>query len=242
VHALSGDVTPYRGLASRLGDDQPVYGLQALGLDGGREPLRKIEDMAAAYVEVIRTVQPKGPYHLGGYAIGGWVAYEMARRLVQAGEQVALLAELATGVPLSISNPAAFTYADMVVQYFEDFNRLVTSSLRAEQTQGAPPGWNPEALWPPPQRVFVANVLGMWRYKPEPFTGGIDVFLTADQQVLSAADPSLGWKALCTGTAASHAVEGSVFDVLDEPRVEKLAQAVRACLLRGTATDRAPSR
>lgn len=90
VHALIGDVC--RDLARQMDPQRPFYGLQPRGLDGREEPLRRIEDMAAHYLEAMRRVQPHGPYHLGGYCFGGVVAFEMARQLERSGEKVALLA------------------------------------------------------------------------------------------------------------------------------------------------------
>ena len=75
-----------------LGPDQPVYGLQARGLDGG-EPLQtRIEEMAASYLDEVRRVQPAGPDDSLGDCVGGLIAYEMARQLQSVGEEVGLLA------------------------------------------------------------------------------------------------------------------------------------------------------
>jgi len=92
VHGAGGNVLLFRDLARYLGRDYPFYGLQAQGLDGSHNYLRSVEDMAAHYLKEIREVQPKGPYYLGGFCLGGLVAYQMAQTLRSAGEQVALLA------------------------------------------------------------------------------------------------------------------------------------------------------
>jgi thioesterase domain-containing protein/non-ribosomal peptide synthetase component F len=92
IHGGGGNVLIYRDLSMRLGSDQPFYGLQAQGLDGERPCLDKIEDMASLYLKDIRRLQPHGPYYLGGYCMGGTVAYEMAQQLRAQGEEVALLA------------------------------------------------------------------------------------------------------------------------------------------------------
>jgi len=92
IHGAGGNVLIYRDLSLRLGPDQPFYGLQCPGLDGSCPPLTKIEDMAALYVKEIRRKQPRGPYFLGGYCMGGTVAYEVAQQIQAQGEQVALLA------------------------------------------------------------------------------------------------------------------------------------------------------
>ncbi len=73
--------------------ERPFWGLQAKGIaEGDGEPLESIGEMADYYIEAIRTLQPEGPYHLGGYAMGGVIAYEMAVRLIERGERVGLLA------------------------------------------------------------------------------------------------------------------------------------------------------
>jgi phthiocerol/phenolphthiocerol synthesis type-I polyketide synthase E len=92
MHGAGGNVLIYRELSNQLGDDQPFYGLQSQGLDGKSEPLTRIEDMATAYVREIRRAQPTGPYYLGGYCLGGTIAYEVAQQLRSQGEEVALLA------------------------------------------------------------------------------------------------------------------------------------------------------
>jgi len=96
IHPHGGNVLVYRDLSRHLGADQPFYGLQSFGLDGSCSLLRRIEDMAAEYINEIQKVQPHGPYFLGGYCMGGTVAYEMAQQLRSAGEQISLLALIDT--------------------------------------------------------------------------------------------------------------------------------------------------
>src|SRR5579885_386876 len=75
-------------LAKALGRRHPVYGLRAVGLDGSSTPLKKIEAMAARYIESVRRVHPCGPYVLGGFCAGGHIAMTMAHQLIDAGERV----------------------------------------------------------------------------------------------------------------------------------------------------------
>lgn len=92
MHAGGGNVLNRLPLLPHLGPDQPVYGLQARGLDGVLSPHSSIEKMAGHYISEIRSVQSSGPYFLGGASFGGTVAFEMAQQLVQQGEKVAFLA------------------------------------------------------------------------------------------------------------------------------------------------------
>jgi non-ribosomal peptide synthetase component F/thioesterase domain-containing protein len=91
IHGGGGNVLIYRDLSRHLGFDQPFFGLQAQGLDGERPCLQTIEEMASLYVKEVRRFKPQGPYYLGGYCMGGTVAYEMARQLKAQGEEVALV-------------------------------------------------------------------------------------------------------------------------------------------------------
>ena len=90
VPGVGGNVLVFARLAKLLGDDQPFYGLQARGLDGKEKPFMRVEEMAAHYIEEIRSVQPYGPYFIGGTCTGGLAAYEIAQQLTAQGEDVIL--------------------------------------------------------------------------------------------------------------------------------------------------------
>jgi thioesterase domain-containing protein/acyl carrier protein len=90
VPGVGGNVLVFARLAKLLGNDQPFYGLQARGLDGKEKPFMRVEDMAAHYIEEIRSVQPQGPYLIGGTCTGGLAAYEIAQQLTSSGEEVVL--------------------------------------------------------------------------------------------------------------------------------------------------------
>jgi amino acid adenylation domain-containing protein len=90
VPGVGGNVLIFARLARLLGEEQPFYGLQAQGLDGKAKPFTRIEDMARHYIAEIRTVQPTGPYRIGGTCTGGLVAHEMAQQLAAHGEEVIL--------------------------------------------------------------------------------------------------------------------------------------------------------
>jgi aspartate racemase len=92
VHGLGGGVVGYADLVRHLPPGWPVYGLRASGTEGESAPDETIEAMAARYLTAVRTLQPSGPYRLGGYCYGGVVAFEMARPLATEGEPPALVA------------------------------------------------------------------------------------------------------------------------------------------------------
>ncbi|HEV2427207.1 MAG TPA: AMP-binding protein, partial [Acidimicrobiales bacterium] len=99
ITAGDGNVVGFGPLARRLGPDQPFYALQPRGLDGEADPHTSVESMAREYVDLIRSVQPAGPYLLGGRCFGAVVGYEVARLLERAGETVAVLVSIDSGGP-----------------------------------------------------------------------------------------------------------------------------------------------
>ena len=92
VHGIGGDLVFLKPLAEALPDDQPLFGLRAMGTDEREEPDADIASMARRYLDAIRTVQPAGPYHIGGFSSGGTIAFEMAQQLLADGQDVGLLA------------------------------------------------------------------------------------------------------------------------------------------------------
>jgi thioesterase domain-containing protein/acyl carrier protein len=99
VPGAGGNVLSLQPLSRAMGIRQPFYGLQAVGLDGQRLPLNSIEQTAKANVSAMKTVQPVGPYRLIGHSYGGVVAYEMARILLEQGDQVSSLTLLDSIAP-----------------------------------------------------------------------------------------------------------------------------------------------
>ncbi len=80
VHPIGGNVLCYLDLVKHLPIDQSVYALQAPGAEPGATPLQTMSDLAASYIAAIRRIRPHGPYHIGGWSFGGYVAVEMARQ------------------------------------------------------------------------------------------------------------------------------------------------------------------
>ncbi len=100
VAGMFGNVLNLRHLALPFSTERPVYGVQARGLIGDREPHTDAVTAARDYLSEIRQRQPEGPYLLGGYSGGGVIAYEMAQQLRDAGQEVAVLAMLDSPLPV----------------------------------------------------------------------------------------------------------------------------------------------
>jgi amino acid adenylation domain-containing protein len=99
IHPPGGVVVCYRELARLIDPARPLYGVRSRGLHGAEQMPESLESMAADYVAAIRSRQPKGPYLLGGWSLGGVMAGETARQLIAAGEEVERLLLLDSALP-----------------------------------------------------------------------------------------------------------------------------------------------
>ncbi|MCA1579781.1 MAG: AMP-binding protein, partial [Acidobacteria bacterium] len=162
AHPSGGNILCYAELARHIGPDQPIYGLQAQGLDKERPRHTTIEEMAAYYVKLLREVQPEGPYFLGGWSMGGIIAFEMAQQLKSQGQDVAKLALIdvmapATGALRSLSQPLqkAWSRFDkeaasrLIIHFAQDIGLNLTN-ISAWRDQL-------EALKPDEQLAWVVN-------------------------------------------------------------------------------------
>ena len=88
IHGVGGNVVEILPTARRMTYPGAVIGIRARGLARGEAPHSSVEAMAADYLKEIKVRQPNGPYYLCGYSFGGLVAFEMARRLSESGNEV----------------------------------------------------------------------------------------------------------------------------------------------------------
>ncbi|MBG0567780.1 non-ribosomal peptide synthetase [Actinoplanes aureus] len=125
VHPFGGLGWTYAGLLRHLDREQPIYAVQARGLaepgdDGSGQLPADLDEMAADYVDQIRTVQPQGPYRLAGWSLGGLIAHRMATLLQERGERVELLA-LLDAYPVRATGPAGEVTEEMILEQLLEF-------------------------------------------------------------------------------------------------------------------------
>jgi amino acid adenylation domain-containing protein len=130
AHPGGGSAFCYVALARFLGQDRPFYGIQTPGLNDDKKLYTDVQLLAAHYVQEIRVIQPTGPYHLGGWCVGGIIAYEMARQLQEEGQEVALLA-LLDSAPPSAEDASPANDVTLFTQFAWDLGRLLGRSLPA---------------------------------------------------------------------------------------------------------------
>jgi thioesterase domain-containing protein len=128
IPGTGGKIDGFVNLAPFLNVPIPVFAIEARGLDEASLPDANVEEMAAHYLVLIRTVQAEGPYFLLGHSFGGLVALEMAQRLLEAGEKMACLIFLDTPTPEKYW-PLFFYLRSRVTKVRRHITRIMTSPL-----------------------------------------------------------------------------------------------------------------
>ncbi len=234
VHGVGGNVLGFRDLARHLGTDQPFYALQPLGLDGRRECLTSIPEMAARYIQEIRRVQPEGPYRIGGYSFGGLVAYEIAQMLEAQGERVALLA-LFDSYPGKIETRGDQIKSMMALPLKERVSFvlkkgsfvLMTLRKRIELQ------FLPRAL----RNVRQACSKAAGEYDVQPYSGRVTLFRVREKSAGSLNDPYAIWWRMAAEGVELREISGDHLSLLKEPQVRLLAQELADCLARSVSED-----
>ena len=250
VHPLGGFVHCYVRLSKHLGADQPVYGIQAIGLAEGDDLLPDFVEAAARHVQAIRAIQPVGPYYLAGWSLGGVVAYEIARQLTTMGQHVGLLILLDSGLPArqqrndpdaipfelekarnQLVNDLAAREPDLVSEEFlaDDFLGRVSSFLSSAQRTGWMPAditLNQCARW---VDVVASNAIAELYYPIAPYEGRVTL-LRSSLSTTPLADFQLAtW---VRGECEVHEIEAPHDDFVGEPYAALVGDVMRACLVR----------
>ncbi|HEX5444405.1 MAG TPA: alpha/beta fold hydrolase [Pirellulales bacterium] len=243
IHPAGGTVFCYRELARHLSDDVPVYGLQARGIDGREPPRARLEEMAADYAAELRAVQPKGPYQILGWSLGGLVAFETARQLAEAGEQIGLLAVIDAGMVGPDQKFSEDDFLPMLMQLFPHEYRPALEELqglsaaqqldffrvRAEQAQLVGGGDSPiqdQHVF----QVFQANMSALLEYRPRTYPGRLTLFRAAQLATPLHSEPALGWLSWALGGVEEHPLEGEHVNLFQPPYVAGLAEQLTALL------------
>jgi len=251
VHAVGGNVFSYVSLARRLGVTQPFYALQARGLLGAQEPHTRIEEMATDYIYAIRTVQESGPYVLGGWSMGGLIAFEMACQLQRQGQQVALVALFDSITPytarfkqddeqaMQVANfafqlglpPAELANISEELLSLDEELQLRRLFKLAERSGIFPSGFDLKQLHDL-FKVYRSNNEAVLAYRPRACSAPLVLFRAAETMDDELTDTTYGWSHLAEGSLEIEVVRGNHFTMLDEPHVSLLAQKLRVHLAR----------
>ncbi len=244
VPGLSGEILSYGPLARALGEDQPLYGLRSVGIDGDEEPLDRVEDIAARFVADIRAMQPSGPYHIVGVCIGGLIAFELAQQLVTEGERVALLTLVETWSPsthrrIRQRSPLAAVVGFVTGRVTRHMEHLRGRSFRDKLTylrskmhvvgQIATTGdvYRGDQSARARDLVMARNGYAAAHYQPRAYRGRVAIVICSDRPT-PAPDPRLIWRDLATEECPILEIGAQDSGgVLQVPHVQHLAEALR---------------
>lgn len=232
VHGAGGAVIRFYDLARYLGSDQPVYGLQAQGLDGKDSYHTRVEDMATHYIKEIRSVQPEGPYFLGGYSLGGIVAFEMAQQLMAQGQEPPLVVLFETFCPPCVGDTFAhecwalfklfwITAPEKWSYVSRKFQTLV-ARIRAPLRDMRLPG----AL----KNVRRACQQSARDYIPRVYPGRVIMFQSSERPLMPFRDPRAGWNAYACQGLEIREIPSDHDNILLEPQVRFVAEQLKVCL------------
>lgn len=265
AHPIGGNVLGYVALGRYLSPDQPLYALQAPGVDGQRQPYTNIPDLAAHYIEALQAFQPTGPYFLGGHSFGGLVAFEMAQQLQQLRQEIGLLVIMDTPAPIHRGVVEPIDDARWMVKRSQILERFFEKKLAVDYTElqqlesEAQFNYFLEKLRradliPPDAghnmirhilEVEKASYQALVNYLPQIYPDKITL-LRASEMVAedskgvfsrSFCQPALGWGELTTEAIDIYEVLGDHITMLAEPHVRALADLLKSCMSNSRKPD-----
>jgi amino acid adenylation domain-containing protein len=244
VHGSGLTVLIFHALAMGLDADQPVFGLQARGLNGVDEPFDNMEEIAAYYVGEIRVQNPNGPYNLAGYSFGGIVAFEMARQLKAMGQEVNMLAIFDTNadhsyqfddwalkmrkkfkrqfpkfkfILRSFKKYPADTMAYQIGFLKKKFNHLLISAGIVKKIDAK------EEHLDFADKINDKHNIAFEKYKLDPYNGSIDLFRVKNRMYFLDDPVYLGWKPYALQGIDVHEISGDHKTFLVGPNVKELS-------------------
>ncbi|GAB3932897.1 non-ribosomal peptide synthetase [Mucilaginibacter myungsuensis] len=250
VHGAGLNVLLFNTLAQNMAPDQPVYGLQARGMNGIDEPLNRMEDIAGHYVSEILAQNPEGPYALAGYSFGGIIAYEMAKQLDQMGKRVKMLAMFDTyayrsdyfdpmikklahrawffimqvlhSLWLLIKKPKdTFTYKSEMIR-----RRLIRKywAIRYGREQ------QQEGFFGYSNKIDLMNEEAERNYKLEPYPIEVELFRAREVTFYMEDFKYLGWKKYALKGVNIHDIPGEHNFIFAPPNDKEFARVLQECL------------
>lgn len=258
VHGFGGGVLGFSHLARLLGPDQPLYGIQAWGYDRPEDPDLTIESMAERYVKAVRAFQPQGPYRIGGYCVGGVIAFEMARQLQAQGQEASLVAIFEGYAPIQnqggkgrLSAQRLYNFLMNLPYWSRDYFQLGAAEMwrdvkrkallnskvalrrmgmKIEYTPFDLVGEDIEFVTATMRRLMEIEIQAQMDYRPGPYPGSVVLFRIDRLSLLRADDPQMGWGKLASGGVRTCMIAGRHNNIMESPQVEILAAQLRESL------------
>lgn len=240
IPGAGGNALSMQQLSHALGDKQPFYCLEPVGLNGYTPLMASIEEIAEFNIEALRQQQAAGPYRLLGYSNGGIVAFEMARKLLEQGEKVSSLVMLDTLSPSLLSKDQI---EEMTVAVFNHFigSLGAVSDLTVEQLKQVVESERSEYLYryvvshgiDLPKKQFmatfdvaIASELACRAYQPVKLMHKVDVSLFRATDGFKDLPADYGWGAFVSGFIQTREIRADHFSILEKDSVMDVAKQI----------------
>jgi thioesterase domain-containing protein len=261
IPSLGGELLFARLLIQHLGQQTPVYGLQPTLAADAVERFVDFEATATWYLQALREFQPRGPYALVGYSYGGFLAYEVARQLLEQGDDVDLLAILDTGPGHRGARPRKGQRTRQLTALLRNLPRwLVEEAIRTSPRDllkrtkrhlrrhvrrwlgrwgNGSPGPELDDAFDEADQIPTQNrelMATFWRafcaYVPRPYGGRVTLFRAQTRSLFDHGDIDMGWRRFARGGVDVRIIPGHHESILREPHVRQLAVELKKALNR----------
>jgi len=256
VHPAGGGVMPYYDLARHFGPDRKIYGLQFQGFTNRGRDYVPVEEMAAHYIKAIQKAQPQGPYLLGGWSLGGTIAFEMAKQLQSQGQSIpkTLILDMRAPIKTTRVGSVSKSETDALVtlgkklevytgRQFQVSEESLEGLSQDEQldyfvAQMKARNMIPEEVDAAWLRAFLEiyenNVNAVQAYTPGVYSGSVILFRGKDglpeveqEYPEIYSDEALGWRSVVSGEVTVHQVPGNHLSMISAQNVQLLARSMR---------------
>lgn len=250
IHGDGLNVLNFSSLAAAMDKDQPVYGIQAIGLDGIDEPLDDLEKIASEYLKEVLEQNPNGPYNLAGYSFGGYVGIEMRKQLLAMGRKVNVLAVFDTnsenvdyikGVKRNFSKKVvrqvpkfffiAKTFAQQPKATLQYQGAYFTKKLKGLTSKA---GITKKPVLTPYfanlNRIAEKHFIAFKNYNFQPFDDVLHLFKAKKRMYFVDDFKSLGWQKWAKKGVKVYEVPGDHKTIFEQPNVAALAEKLQQVL------------
>jgi len=254
MHPVGGTVHCYMALKQVMDKRFSVYAFQSPGINDVDEVEVGIESIVEKYVAEILTIQPEGPYTLGGWCFGGVLACEAASQLKAMGKQISGVHVFDTRAPVIANHPddgddatlLSWFARDLAVPHNKilnipadelraiDIDEQFTHVLERAQAIGVLDGNIATEKLMNYFQVYIANGMALQMYEEK----SVDINVTLYRAKSEPADYGefLGWDKLVDISGNKHRftvidIEGDHNSIMYKPQVYQLGRALNRCLL-----------
>lgn len=243
VHPVGGNVLCYQPLAQLFGSRRPLYGLQCC-FDADDEDAMSVEAMAERYVNAIVESGAKGPLCIGGWSMGGVIAWDMAARLSAAGVEVAQVVLIDSIMP----DPEEPRMGEerLFLRFLRDLNggrgpresgdvepwssADLGERFQEAMSRGQLPRTLDVALLTSVYRVFRKNLDALHDYRPQPLETPVIILEAAVEAERRSSPATEAWLALARGSSISGQIPGDHYTLIDAMHREALVKAITDAL------------